>query len=231
MQNVLKGVMTVVVLFIAAIMAYTLVATAPVAEQVEPEEVATSIRIQTIESQQVQLKVRSQGTVKPRTESEMIPEVSGKVHWISPSLVAGGFFEVGEILLKIDDKDYRSALDRASAAYARAAAEDEHARFELARVEELASKQLASQSNLESALRTRRIATAALNEAAVTLAQSERDLMRTEIRAPYTGLVRIKKVDQGQFISRGTSVAQIYASDSVEVRIPLAVSQLAYLDL
>ncbi|MEX0942539.1 MAG: efflux RND transporter periplasmic adaptor subunit [Pseudomonadales bacterium] len=231
MQNVLKGVMTVVVLFIAAIMAYTLVATAPVAEQVEPEEVATSIRIQTIESQQVQLKVRSQGTVKPRTESEMIPEVSGKVHWISPSLVAGGFFEAGELLLKIDDKDYRSALDRASAAYARAAAEDEHARFELARVEELASKQLASQSNLESALRTRRIATAALNEAAVTLAQSERDLMRTEIRAPYTGLVRIKKVDQGQFISRGTSVAQIYASDSVEVRIPLAVSQLAYLDL
>ncbi|MEX2326312.1 MAG: hypothetical protein WD558_01150, partial [Pseudomonadales bacterium] len=106
MQNVLKGVMTVVVLFIAAIMAYTLVATAPVAEQVEPEEVATSIRIQTIESQQVQLKVRSQGTVKPRTESEMIPEVSGKVQWISPSLVAGGFFEVGEILLKIDDKDY-----------------------------------------------------------------------------------------------------------------------------
>lgn len=231
MQNMLKGVMTVVVLFIAAIMAYTLVATAPVAEQVEPEEVATSIRIQTITKQQVRLELRSQGTVEPRTESELIPEVSGKVQWMSPSLVAGGFFEAGEILLKIDDRDYKSVLDRTSAAYARAEAEDEHARYELARMQELSSKQLASQSNLETALRGQRIATAALQEAAVALAQAERDLMRTEVRAPYTGLVRIKKVDQGQFISRGTSVAQVYASESVEVRIPLAVSQLAYLDL
>jgi RND family efflux transporter MFP subunit len=61
--------------------------------------------------------------------------------------------------------------------------------------------------------------------------QAERDLLRTEVRAPYKGLVRSKNVDVGQFVSRGNPIAQIYSSDSVEVRIPLADSQLAFLDL
>lgn len=231
MRNVAKGAMTVLVLFVAAIMAYGLVATAPAPEQVEPEEVATSIRVQTVEKQRVRLEVRSQGTVEPRTESELIPEVSGKVEWLSPSLVAGGFFEKDQVLLRIDDRDYRSAVERARAAHARAEAELAHAQFELERLQELVKKNLASQSNLEGALRTHRIAEAALREAEVAMTQAERDLWRTEVRAPYTGLVRVKKIDQGQFISRGTSVAQIYAADSVEVRIPLADSQLAYLDV
>lgn len=231
MRNAAKGVMTILVLFVAAIMAYGLVATSPAPELVEPEEVATSIRIQTVEKQQVRLTVRSQGTVEPRTESELIPEVSGKVEWLSPALVAGGFFEKDQVLLRIDDRDYRSAVERARAAHERADAELSHARFELERLQELVKKNLASQSSLEAALRTQRIAEAALKEAEVAMTQAERDLWRTEIRAPYTGLVRVKKIDQGQFISRGTSVAQIYAADSVEVRVPLADSQLAYLDV
>jgi RND family efflux transporter MFP subunit len=48
---------------------------------------------------------------------------------------------------------------------------------------------------------------------------------------PYDGLVRAEKVDAGQFLSRGQSIASIYASDSVEVRLPVADRQLAYLDL
>lgn len=231
MGNTIKGVMTAAVLFVAAIMAYTLVATAPVPQQVEPEDVSTSIRIQTIEKQAVRLKVRSQGTVEPRTESELIPEVSGRVEWVSPSLVAGGFFKEGEVLLRIDNSDYKSSVERARAAHNRADAEDEHARFELKRLQELVKKNLTSQSNLESAVRSQRIASAALKEAEIALTQAQRDLGRTELRAPYTGLVRVKKVDQGQFIQRGSSVAQVYASDSVEVRVPLADSQLAFLEL
>jgi len=231
MGNTLKGLMTVFVLFVAVIMAYGLVATAPEPKQVEPEEVATSVRVQTITKQQVRLKVRSQGTVEPRTESELIPEVSGQIEWISPNLVPGGYFEKDEVLLRIDDRDYRSTVERARAALNRAKAEDEHARYELSRLQELVRKRLASQSNLETAVRTQRVAGAALKEAEVSLNQAERDLRRTAIRAPYAGLVRSKKVDQGQFISRGASIAQIYAGDSVEVRVPLADSQLAYLDL
>ena len=48
------------------------------------------------------LGVNSQGTVQPRSQSELIPEVSGRVTWISPSLVNGGAFNEGDILLRID---------------------------------------------------------------------------------------------------------------------------------
>lgn len=230
-STVIKAIITVGVLFLAVVMAYGLVVTSPAPDQMEPEAIATSIRVKEVQPETVRLKVRSQGTVHPLTESELIPEVTGKVAWVSPNLSAGGFFDDGEVLLRIDDRDYRSALERAQAAHARAEAEEEHARFELERREKLVQDRLASQADLEGALRSHRIAEAALKEANVTLQQAERDLERTSIRAPFRGLVRTKKVDLGQFVSRGSSIAQIYASDYVEVRLPIADSQLAFLDL
>ena len=232
MPNVaMKSVITVGIIFFAMIVAYGLLATAPQPEQIEPEEVATAIRVIRIKKQSIQLEVLSQGNVLPRIQSELIPEVSGRVKWMSPKLVSGGYFDKDEILLSIDDRDYRSSVARNQARVTRAKAEDEHTRFELRRMQELVKNKLTSQSSLENALRNERVAQATLVEAKISLEQAQRDLWRTEIRAPYEGLVRTKRVDLGQFITRGQSVASIYASDSVEVRLPVADRQLAYLDL
>jgi len=231
MNNVAKGLLTSAVLFVAMIMAYALLATAPTAQQVEPEQVSTAIRVQTINIEDIRLKVRSQGTVTPRTESALIPEVSGRVEWISPNLVAGGFFEANAVLLRLDARDLKASVERSRAALARTEAEAEHSRFQMERQQKLVKDGLTSQSALESAIRAKRVSEAAMTEARVSLQQSERDLLRTELRAPYEGLVRNKNVDVGQFISRGSSVGSIYAADSVEVRVPLADNQLAFLDL
>ena len=230
-NNIIKGVTTVTVIFFAAIVAYGLVATAPHPEQMEPGEASTTIRVIESRKQNIQLEVHSQGSVLPREQSEVVPEVSGRVKWMSPNLVPGGFFRKDEILLSIDDRDYRSAVARNQANITRAKAEDELAGFELNRLKELVKNNLTSQSTLENGLRNQRIAGAALLDARIALEQAQRDLWRTEIRAPYDGLVRTEKVDLGQFISRGQSVAAIYASDSVEIRLPIADKQLAYLDL
>jgi RND family efflux transporter MFP subunit len=231
MNNIAKGLMTVAVLFVAMLMAYALLATAPVREQVEPDQVATAIRVQEVGVENVRLSVRSQGSVTPRVESSLIPEVSGRVEWVSPNLVPGGFFEEGEILLKLDSRDLRASLERSRAALARAEAEAEHAGFEQERLEKLVKQNLTSQASLESAIRAQRVSDAASVEAQVAVQQAERDLLRTELKAPYSGLVRNKRVDVGQFVSRGNSVATIYAADSVEVRVPIADSQLAFLEL
>jgi RND family efflux transporter MFP subunit len=145
--------------------------------------------------------------------------------------VPGGYFEDNEVMLKIDDRDHNAAVERSKASLARAKAEAEHSTFELKRLQELVKDKLTSQSSLESALRASRVSQAVLRESEVAMRQAERDLLRTEVRAPYKGLVRSKNVDVGQFVSRGNPIAQIYSSDSVEVRIPLADSQLAFLDL
>ncbi|MFT5011550.1 MAG: RND family efflux transporter MFP subunit [Patiriisocius sp.] len=231
MNNVAKGLLTAAVLFVAMLMAYALLATAPTTQQVEPEQVSTAIRVQTINVEDIRLEVRSQGTVTPRTESTLIPEVSGRVEWISPNLVAGGFFEANAVLLRLDARDLKASVERSRAALARTEAEAEHSRFEMERQQTLVKDGLTSQSALESAIRAKRVSEATMTEARVSLQQSERDLLRTELRAPYQGLVRNKNVDVGQFISRGSSVGSIYAADSVEVRVPLADNQLAFLDL
>ncbi len=231
MGNIIKGAITVGVLFFAVIVAYGLVKTAPEPEQIAPEEMATSIRVIEVERSPIRLEVTSQGTVVPHKESELIPEVNGRVSWVSPNLVAGGYFKADDVLLKIDDRDYRSMVARAQATLSRARAEEELARFELGRMEELVKKKLTSQSSLENVLRNHRIAKAALQDSQIALEQANRDLNRTEIRAPYDGLVRTEKVDLGQYLSRGQSIASIYGSESAEVRLPVADLQLAYLDL
>jgi multidrug efflux pump subunit AcrA (membrane-fusion protein) len=115
----------------------TLMATSPELEPDVPEPVPTTVRVQVVEPRAIKLSVHSQGTVSPNTESQLIPEVSGRVQYMSPSLVNGGHFQAGDVLLRLEDQDYRSANQRAAAALARAEAEYEHARFEYQRIESL----------------------------------------------------------------------------------------------
>lgn len=231
MRNTLKAAITVGVLFFAVIVAYGLVKTAPQPVQVEPEEIATSVRVLEAVKTRVRLEVVSQGSVVPHKQSDLIPEVNGRVKWMSPNLVAGGYFKANDVLLRIDDRDLRSDVARREASLSRAQAEEELARFELRRMKELVKNKLTSQSSLESMLRNHRIAEASLQDAKLALDQAKRDLWRTEVRAPYDGLVRTERVDIGQYISRGQSIASIYAGESVEVRLPVADRQLAYLEL
>lgn len=221
----------VLVLAVAAVGAFALVATAPSVESVPPERALTVVRAIEARPQTVHLTVRSQGTVAPRSETELVPEVTGPVVWISPSLASGGFFEKDEPLLRIDPLDYEAAVARARAALARAGGEARHAASELERQRGLAEKKVGSSSQLSNARRAGTVGEAALEEARVALEQAERDLARTEIRAPFEGRVRSERVDLGQFVTRGQSVGTLYATDFVEVRLPIADTQLAFLEV
>lgn len=211
--------------------AVTLLATSPELEPSAIEPVATTVRVREVAPEPIQLTVHSQGTVVPNMESELIPEVSGRVVWMSPSLVNGGYFEAGQPLLRLEDNDLRSTLTRARATLTRAEAEFEHARFEYQRLKSLEDRQLASQSQIENQLRAFRVQEANLQDARANFSQASRDLTRTEIKAPFAGLVRQESVDIGQFVSRGAPIATIYAGDQAEIRLPIADRQLAFLNL
>ena len=74
-------------------------------------------------------------------------------------------------------------------------------------------------------------ARAAVASAEANVITAERNLERTQIRAPYAGRLRRKNVDQGQFVTMGAPLATIYAVDFAEVRLPLPDDQLAYVEL
>ncbi|MBW2499614.1 MAG: efflux RND transporter periplasmic adaptor subunit [Deltaproteobacteria bacterium] len=219
------------IMVLSVLGAVLLVATAPSVEYKEPERAIPTVRTISAEPATIRHRVRTQGTVMPRTEADLVPEVSGRVVWIAPSLAPGGFFEKGEPLLRLERRDFELAVKRQRAAVQRAASEFEFAESELTRRQGLSDAGVASPSQLSEARRAAAVAEANLIDARAAREQAERDLERTEIRAPFDGRVRDEHVDVGQFVGRGNAVARIYATDYAEIRLPIPDHQLAFLDL
>jgi len=200
-------------------------------EERAPAEFAPLVRTTIVRANPHRFKVRAQGVVEPRTESELIPQISGEVVWISPALAAGGFFEEDELLARIDDADYRVDREAARAVVARAESEFARAEKELERQRQLADRSVASQSRIDDAENAFKVAEASLREARARSERAERDLARTRIDAPFRGRVRSEQVDVGQFVTRGDPIAILYGVEYAEVRLPLPDRELAYLDV
>lgn len=204
---------------------------APSAKKEVVEIPLPAVRVHTVEPEPFQFRVDAQGTVVPRREGDLRPQISGEVIWVSPALVPGGFFEEGEVLMRIDPTDYAARVESEEAALARAESEASRARKELKRQRSLADRSVASQARIDDAENAARVSAAVLREARSRLGQARRDLDRTELRAPYSGRIRRERVDPGQFVSRGESLADLYAVDFAEVRLPIPDRELGFMDL
>jgi RND family efflux transporter MFP subunit len=209
--------------------AFVIVATAPSVEFKEPARAIPTVRTISAETETYRHRVRTQGTVAPRSEADLVPEISGRVVWIASSLAPGGFFEKGDPLLRLERRDFELAVKRQGAAVKRAESEFEFASSEYKRRQGLSDAGVASPSQLGEKRRTAAVAESNLVDAQATLEQAQRDLERTEIRAPFDGRVREERVDVGQFVARGNPVGKIYATDYAEIRLPIPDHQLAFL--
>ncbi|MCC5852557.1 MAG: efflux RND transporter periplasmic adaptor subunit [Alkalimonas sp.] len=198
------------------------------------EDLPTGVLVDTITSQQESLiyRVSSQGTVRPKLMTNLVSEVNGRITEVSPNFVEGGFFAAGELLVKVEQDDYLTAVKAAEANLARATAalEEERARVRVAE-EEWAS--FTDGSAPELGLRRPQLARELANvrSAEAELERAVRDLSRTEIRAPYAGLLQSRAVNLGQFISRGTVLGNILGTDLAEIRLPLSDHDLAFMRL
>ena len=184
-----------------------------------------------------QIAVAAQGSVIPRTQTTMISEVTGLIIEVSPAFVAGGFFSKGDVLVRIDDRNYRAELKRAEAAVAAAETtiDRETGLAEFARGDWERAKKLLNSSKAASDLALRKPqlaeAYAQLEFAKADLEKRLGDLDRTVIRAPYDGMVREKLADLGQFVNAGSPVASTFSVDVAEIRLPLPDRELPFLDL
>lgn len=226
-----RVVVPIVILLLAFGAVRALVALRPTVEARAPEPVAPLVRVVVAEPRPVEIRVRTQGTVVPRTESDLVPQIAGEVVWVSPNLVSGGFFDEGEPLVRIDPSDARVEQQSARAALARATSEFQRAETELSRQKQLMARGVTAQSRIDDAENAYRVADAAVREARARLSRADRDRSRTELSAPFQGRVRTKDVDVGQFVNRGASIATLYAVDWAEVRLPLPDRELRWLDL
>jgi len=200
-------------------------------EEVALDVIPVAVRVIEVEQGSVGLSVRSQGKVQAAQTANLSAAVAGPVAWISPAMEAGGFVTEGDTLLRLDTSDYETMLARSKAAMQQASAESGHASREYDRMKELAEERLASQSQLQDAQRMAEVALARLADAEASFLQAELDLDRAEIKAPFDAVIETREVELGQYVNRAQSVAVLYGADEVEVRVPLAMRQLGYLDI
>lgn len=195
------------------------------------DETPRSIPISAFKAKQQDyiVKIRSQGTIEPLTETSLVAELSGVITWMAPEMLAGGRIEAGQALVRIDPEDYQIEFERSTAASERASAQLNQAQKEHQRISSLHKRKLASDADLDNAESALLISNANAREAKALTSKAKRDLARTEITAPFTGLVRRKLSDLGQFVTRGTILGEAYASETMEVRLPLSNAELAYI--
>ena len=203
----------------------------------EPESQKTEILARTIRSIEakttnMKLYVESQGTVAAKQVIDVVPQVAGEIVFVSPKFVAGGRFNKGEMIIKIDPRDYEVAVISAEAAVAerkqRVMQEDAEAALAAAEWEELGQGEA---SDLTLRKPQREGALAALKSAEASLKKAKLDLERTEIQAPFNGILTEKVVDLGQFLNRGTKIGKYYSTEILEVRLPLTNRDIAQFDL
>ena len=182
-------------------------------------------------------RVNTQGAVTPRTASILVSEVSGQIVEVASNYVSGGFFRKGELLLKIDPRNYQSALKSAQANVARVqtqvAKENALANFALDDWKTLQDLNASTGPISDLALRKPQLAEAIaeLTSAEAALEKAQEDLNRTSIRAPYDGMVQEKRADVGQYVNTGSQLALIFATDYAEIRLPITQRELSLIDL
>lgn len=199
----------------------------------EVPEAALAVKTQILNRTEVTLSVDSQGTVRPRTRTTLISEVSGTVLEVSDQFIVGGTFKQGDILMRLDPVDYEVALQRAKAQLIsrNALLELEKARAIQAKKEwEMTGRPESEAPTL--ALREPYLAEAEANilQAQAEVKQARTKLQRATIRAPYAGMVSVKSVDIGQYVTTGSRLGETFAIEFVEVRLPLTAKDLFQMD-
>lgn len=212
--------------------AWAMIALRPGSLPAPAEPPVPRVEVVAAQPQTLKLNVQSQGVVAPREAIDLIAQVSGKVDRIHPALVSGGFFKADEVLATIDPRDYDYAIvaTQAKIAEAKRVLINERAQAEQALSEWQALGQ-GEASDL--ALRKPQLAEAEakLQAAEADLAKAKLDRSRCEIRAPFSGRVLSKQIGRGQFLPAGATIARIYANDIAEIRLPVGINELAFLDL
>jgi RND family efflux transporter MFP subunit len=189
-----------------------------------------SVYTESVKQETLSLEVVTQGDVRARTQIDLVTQVGGRIVSVSPEFTEGGKIEPDSPLLKIEDADYRLAFSQAKANVAEARVGVEQALADA----DVARKQLRNTPNPSPlALKQPQLAQAKsrLVAAQAALEQASLNLERTKVSLPFHGRLISTRVDIGQYVSPGTVIGRAFATEIVEIRLPLSDSQLASLGL
>ena len=220
------------IIAVSVALAAFLISQAPEPTRTEQPPQVPFVQTSLVTAGSVPIPVFGSGTVRPSAEIDIVPQVGGKVVWVEPGFKSGGRVAAGQTIFRIEQVDYQYQVQEAAAnlAASRVALLKEQEQASVARAQyELYSGEASPPIANPLALREPQLnaAQAALNRDEARLAAANLALSRTKITAPFDGFVQEESVDVGQIVAAGQPVARIFATDAVEVIVPLSDSDAA----
>ena len=221
----------VVVLLIGFVLMKYLTDHGPEADKELPPRIIPVVNVMKVAASTEQYLIHTQGRVDAVMRTQAASEVMGRVVMVSPKFKAGGKFSHDEIMLEIDGADYVSAHAAAvsSLAEAKLMLVQEEARAEQAGRD---WQKLGRGEPSDLVLRKPQIesAEARILAAQAAVEKAARDLERTKLRAPYDCRVESVYTDIGSYVMAGARLADVYSSNAFEVRVPVTLEELGYLN-
>jgi RND family efflux transporter MFP subunit len=231
-KEILRRSLPLVVIAVGVLGAWWLIANPPRAQREQVEPIPPLVQVVEARRSSEPVTVVAMGTVVPAKRVVLQPEVSGRIVAQSPQLQPGGLFKAGDVILRIDPRDYETAVKQQEAAreQARLEVEIEKGRQVIAQrewklLEEDISLDGASQ---DLALRKpqQKNARVALEAAESTLEQARLQLERTTVYAPFNAVAQEEFVDEGQLVSPPTQLATLIGTDRFWVQVSVPVDRL-----
>ncbi|WP_417450009.1 efflux RND transporter periplasmic adaptor subunit [Kordiimonas sp.] len=233
MRKILKFVAPVLVLAAGVGSVMVLAAAKEAPEKTEEVARPISLYVDEVRAENVVLSVRTQGEVRPKTEIDLVPQVAGRIISISDSFAEGAGFEPGEALIQIEDFDYQLTVTSAEARLAEAKVKLEQEMAD-ARIKRKQWQDWVKDGEpTPLALNQPQVAEAQakLRAAEADLDNAKLNLSRTQIKVPFKGRVLERTAGIGQYVTVGAKLGRVFATDKVEVRLPLTDRQLSELTL
>jgi RND family efflux transporter MFP subunit len=232
LKKILRFVLPIVVVALGVGVFRFLVATRPTAPRAQSASTSTPVRVMRVSPGRHDVVVTGHGVVAPAREVAVQSELNGRVVARHPDLVPGGVVAAGETLVRIDPRDFRTAIAQqsAQAEAQRVAVQTEERRRAVAEREwELLARQSetlqASPEGRALALREPQLRSAQASAAATDaqLAQARLTLSRTTLRAPFRALVREADVEVGQLVGPTARLGTLVDAEVfwVQVSLPL----------
>ncbi|MDB9854260.1 efflux RND transporter periplasmic adaptor subunit [Candidatus Marinimicrobia bacterium] len=228
----MKKYIGLIFLIISLVLASLLISNKPIAVAKDEKKNTPYVKTMMLIPQNIKASISSQGVISPSSSITLISELNSKVDWISSKMQTGSSFQKNDTLLILDKRDYELALITAESNVLNAGVNLEREKAE----SDLASKEwkrVGAGTGSDLALRKPQLAQANATYAAAQamLERAQRNLKRTVFIASFDGRVRLRNVDEGATVFPGTVLGNIYASESFEVRLPVADQDVPFTGL
>lgn len=195
----------------------------------------TVVKVETVTAElgSYPIVVSANGTVEAETRGNLVAQIRGEIVAVSKNFKTGGSFKKGDLLIQLDQRDYQAELSGALAnlSQAKAAYRQEQATAKQARTDwqRLGNTSPAPDLVLRKPQLT--AAKAQYDSAQAAYDAAQLNLGRTAITAPYDGRIIERRAVLGQYVSIGTPIAEVFATEGVEVRLPISQEEFSQLGL